>query len=129
MSVAVVIVTAVCLVEETEAHIVIGFFRLFFLFFLLGCDSAGATSGRSGGCGRGERRWIGQVCLGHLCLLESVLRLDSDSQQVLESVGQRVRNRGHRGVADSQRDGGNVGDSQHEGLAEILIVMSRIAGS
>lgn len=98
------------LVEKTEAHIIIFFFRL-----LLGWGS-GSSSGSwsfgsnwsSSSSGGGELLGISQEFLECGGFLELDASDCGNSQQVLESVDQRVGSGGQGGVADAQRNACNI---------------------
>merc|ERR1712170_223355 len=93
------------LVKETESHIVILLlrFRLWFLLLGLGLSSSWGGSGSNSG----KLRRVSQVLLHGLCLLEGDVSLGSDSQKVLESVGDRVRDTSDGWVSDSEGDAGD----------------------
>merc|ERR1712056_3445 len=106
------------LVEETEAHVIV-----LLLFFLLNLGGSGGRSSSSGGGGRGssELAGVSQELLEHLRLLEGDLGDGGDSQEVLHTIGNAVRSRSHGWVSNGETHSGNIGDSGHELVLDILI--------
>ncbi|GMT02931.1 hypothetical protein PENTCL1PPCAC_25105, partial [Pristionchus entomophagus] len=104
------------LVEETEAHVVVG---LLLGLFLLGCGGSGSSSSSCGGSGHGECAGVGEEGLDLLGLLEGDVGDGRDSEHVLETAGDGVGNGGSRGVLDGKRHGGDVTDSLEEARAEL----------
>merc|ERR1719480_612197 len=106
------------LVEETETHVIV-----LLLFFLLDLGGRGGGSSSSSG-GRGsscELAGGGEELLEHLSLLEGDLGDGGDGQEVLHAVGDAVRSRGHGGVTDGETYSGDIGDSGHELVLDVLI--------
>merc|ERR1719205_312148 len=103
------------LVEETEAHVIV-----LLLFFLL---NLGGRSSSSGGGGRGssELAGVSQELLEHLSLLEGDLGDGGDGQEILHAVGNAVRSRSHGGVSNGETHSGNIGDSGHELVLDVLV--------
>merc|ERR1719230_689899 len=106
------------LVEETEAHVIV-----LLLFFLLNLGGSGgrSSSGGSGGRGGSELAGISQELLEHLSLLEGDLGDGGDGQEVLHAVGNAVRSRSHGWVSNGETHGGDIGDSGHELVLDVLI--------
>merc|ERR1719215_2113584 len=105
------------LVEKTEAHVIV-----VLLFFLLDLGGSGGGSGSCSGRGSScELAGISQELLEHLSLLEGDLGDGSDGQEVLHAVGDAVRSRGHGGVTDGETHGGDIGDSGHELVLDVVI--------
>ena len=93
------------LIEESETHVIV--FILLFLFNL-------------GGSG-GELAGVGQELLELLGLLEGDLRDGGHGQEVLHTVGNAVRSAGHGWVSNLETDGGNVPDSAHEHVLDVVV--------
>merc|ERR1712117_602804 len=106
------------LVEETEAHVIV-----LLLFFLLNLGGSGSrsSSSSSGGRGSSELARVSQELLEHLRLLEGDLGDGGDGQKVLHTVGNAVRSRSHGGVTDGKRHSGNIGNSGHELILDVII--------
>ena len=107
------------LIEETETHVIV--FILLFLFNLGGCGGSSiGGSGSNRGSG-GELAGVGQELLELLGLLEGDLRDGGHGQEVLHAVGDAVRSAGHGWVSNLETDGGNVPDSAHEHVLDVVI--------
>ena len=109
------------LVEETEAHVLVGLVSLLSGSSLSSSRGSTASSG-SGGSGRSVGVRVGDTVLELLNLGPAVLSLDSNSQSLLVAVDERVDNRGDGGVVGSQRDGGDGLDGTAEGLKKLLLL-------
>jgi hypothetical protein len=109
------------LVEETEAHVLIGL-----LLVLSGSGSGRSiTTGGGGSSGSGSSRGVSigvsDAVLELINLGPAVVGLDGDSQDLLVAVDEVVDN-GRKGrVADGQRDGSDGGDGLGEGSKELLL--------
>jgi len=117
------------LIEESEAHVVVGFLVRLILgggLGLLRGRSGGSggrfSSGRRGGSGQsGEFLRIGQHVLDLFGLLEGVIRLHGNGQQISESVGNHVRNGSRSRVADAETSHGDDGSALDEFGTNIFI--------
>merc|ERR1712235_110398 len=107
------------LIEETETHVII--FILFFLFNLGGCGGSSIGGGSSNGGSGGELAWVGQELLELLGLLEGDLRDGGHGQEVLHTVGDAVRSAGYGWVSNLETDGGNVPNSAHEHVLDVVV--------
>merc|ERR1719174_1310134 len=94
------------LVEETETHVIV-----LLLFFLLNL----------GGGGSSELAGVSKELLEHLSLLEGDLGDGGDGQKVLHAIGDAVRSRSHGGVADGETHCGDIGDSGHELVLDVIV--------
>jgi len=105
------------LTKEVEAHIRVGL-----VFALLGWGG-GLSWGSllSNWSGTRKSGWIGQVSLGLLGSLETDIGGAGDSNKLLESVGNAVWGGGDGWVANVQGSGGNIVDSLHESLSDVLL--------
>jgi hypothetical protein len=108
------------LVEETEAHVLIGL-----LILLSGSGgSRGVTTGGGSGSG-GSRRsvsiGVSDAVLELINLGPAVVGLDGNSEDLLVAVDERVHDGGEGGVVGSQRDGSDGLNGLGEGLQELLI--------
>lgn len=97
---------------------------LFLLLLLLGRGSLGGAGG--GGTGSGSSRGV-LVGVGDTVLelgngLPLVLGLESDRDEVLVAVDERVHDGGKGGVTSRQGDGGNGGDGRRESLEELALL-------
>ncbi|KAI3488229.1 hypothetical protein L1887_47768 [Cichorium endivia] len=108
------------LVEETEAHVVVGLLLL--LLLLLGGGGGGARvgSGSDGGSG-GESLGVGEVLLGLLGALELEVGGERDGDEVLVAVDERVHDRGDGGVVERERDAGDLLDTQHKAVHQLVL--------
>merc|ERR1712212_660384 len=71
----------------------------------------------SGDC---ESRWIGQVGLESLNLLEFNISGCGDGHEILETIGDTVWNRSNGWVSNLERDGSDVGNTTTEFGANII---------
>merc|ERR1719468_1089703 len=106
------------LIEETEAHVIV-----LLLFFLLNLGGSGGRSSScsGGGCGSSELAGVSQELLEHLSLLEGDLGDGGDGQEVLHAVSNAVRSRSHCGISNGETHSGNIGDSGHELVLDVLV--------
>ena len=108
------------LVEETEAHVLIG------LLLLLSGSSGGGglTAGGGGGSDRGSRGvriGVSDAVLELINLGPAVVGADGSSEDLLVSVDEGVHNGGKGGVVGGQGDSSDGGDGLGEGAQELLI--------
>jgi len=107
------------LVEQTEAHVIIGLLSL-----LSGGSGSGLSSSRGGGGSSGSSSGVGigvgNAVLELLNLGPRVVGLDSDGKNLLVAVDEGVHDGGKGGVVGSQRDGGDGLDSRGEGVEQLL---------
>ena len=108
------------LVEETEAHVIIG---LLLLLSGGGGSGRGVTtgSGGSGGSSSGVGIGVSDAVLELLNALPGVVSLNSDGKDLLVGVDERVHGSRDSGEADGQGDGGDGLDGLGEGLQESLL--------
>lgn len=110
-----------CLVEETEAHVLI------LVLLLLSGGSLSSSRGSSvtaSGSSRSSSSigiGVGNAVLELLNLGPRVLGLDGDSEDLLVSVDDGVHDRGQGGVVEGQGDGGDGTDGAAEGLEQLLL--------
>ena len=108
------------LVEETEAHVLIGL-----LLLLSGSGGGrGVTTGGgsgSGGSSRGVRVGVSDAVLELINLGPAVVGLDGDSEDLLVAVDEVVDNGRKGGVAGGQGDSSDGGDGLGEGSKELLL--------
>jgi hypothetical protein len=109
------------LVEETEAHVLIGL--LLFLSGSCGSRSVTASGGGSGGNGSGRSVSIGvsDAVLELINLGPAVVGSDGDSENLLVAVDERVHGGRQSGVVGGQGHSGDGSNSLGEGGQELLI--------
>jgi hypothetical protein len=100
------------LVEETEAHVLIGLLSLLSRSSLSGSSRSSTTIGLR----------VGNTVLELLNLGPAVLSLNSNSQDLLVAVDNGVDNGGKGGVVDSKGDAGDGVDGTAEDLEELLLL-------
>jgi len=115
------------LIEQPEAHIVVGLLLLLLLLGgLLLCGSS-----RGGGGSRGsssERIGVGKVLLDLVGTLEAVLGRNGNSEQVLVRVDERMGDGGQGRVVERKRDRGNGLDTRQEAVDEDRLVNVKDVG-
>ncbi|CAO0795535.1 unnamed protein product [Mucor circinelloides] len=98
------------LIKETETHIIILFLRL----LSGGFSSRGRRGLSSNGGSNSESFRVGNEFLDLLRTGEGIIGSNRDSQQVLVTVDDRVRNGSQSRITNSERDGGNLTDSSQQ---------------
>merc|ERR1719242_930707 len=104
--------------QKTESHVII-----LFLLFFLHLGGGGSWSSLSGG-GRsssGELTRISQELLQHLRLLEGDISDGGDGQEVLHAVGNAVWSGRDCWISNLQTDSGNIGNSSHKFVLDVII--------
>jgi len=112
----------VCLCKQIKTEIT-------FLLFLFGLGgllsrlllllSSRSSSGGGSGGGGGELLGVKNHILHLLGLLESIFGADGDRDEVLETVHDRVRDRGKGRITNLKTDGGNIGDTLRDNSSNI----------
>mmetsp|Transcript_23398 Transcript_23398/g.49911 ORF Transcript_23398/g.49911 Transcript_23398/m.49911 type:complete len:352 (-) Transcript_23398:142-1197(-) len=104
------------LVEEGESHVVVRFLLRLFLGFLLGLGG-GSWGGRS------EGRGVGEHLLDLFGEVEGDFELgtNGDGKDLLVSVDDAVRHRGHGWHAGLEGDGGDSAESSGEAGHEVVV--------
>lgn len=109
-----------CLVEETEAHVLVRGLLVLLNLLLLGSGGI-ARGGSSRRSGRGVGIRVGNAVLELLNLGPRDLSLDGDGQNLLVAVDQGVHDRGQGGEVEGQGDSSDGGDGAAEGAEELLL--------
>jgi hypothetical protein len=104
------------LTKQVKSHVRVGlFFGFFFLFF-----NFSFGGGSSWGGFDDKSRWIGQESFGFFCSWEGDIGGCGNGDMFFESVGDAVWSRSNGWVSNVQRNGGDVVDTGHESLSDIV---------